>query len=64
MINVKNKKPELNKFIRLFMHSFKKINKKHQPELLTLEALFRNYKGSYKPILEFDDPAIGDEFRL
>jgi DNA/RNA-binding domain of Phe-tRNA-synthetase-like protein len=64
MFNVKNKKPKSNKFIKLFMQSFKKINKKPQPEPLTLEALFRNYKGSYKPILEFDDPAIGDEFGL
>jgi|GEM_PF-4370345 len=64
MVYVKNKKPKFNNSIKLFMQSFKKINKKPQPELLTLKALFRNYKASYKPILEFDDLAIGDEFRL
>jgi hypothetical protein len=50
-----------NRFINLIFHSFQKMTRKPKKEPSTLKVLFRNYKGSYKPTLEFDDPAIGDE---
>jgi hypothetical protein len=62
MLKAKKYENDIRSFYQPYYPFISKMMRKPKKEPPTLKVLFRNYKGSYKPTLEFDDPAIGDEF--